>query len=379
MTAVAQQHVVDEMRVRLRRVYLVLLAVLAIGVGSFLGIVVTPHLGKVLAVTGTLALVGLVVVVVVNFFRAAAAEEEEEISATAAASVALRVIDDTTTTERRQPSTTPTRMDIERGHVPVAHLQVPRVQLLGPVRILHTQGVVPSSEAGIKQWNSQVLRATELVAFLSTHRGAKTKAVHEAMWGIGADVKKGTQSRNKLTNSTRRWLGTDANGQEYFPDAWGGLYEIRAIIRSDWDDWCELVGDEPSTVSTANLVRALELIKGQPFSDVKDKYYAWAMNELKPTMVAAIADAAHELATRALREGSIRNARAAAAKGCMVEPENETHWRNALRAEHLAGDAAGVERVIVQLQRTMKQMGVLPTELDPETQELITRLRDHAA
>lgn len=384
MTAVAPQHAVDEMKARLRRVYLLLLTLLAVGVGSLLGVFVTPHLGKILATLATLALLGLLAVVVRNFFRDAAAEEADEATppiATPPTPVMLRVVDEaiTTSAPRRRSSTATVGADIERGHAPVAQLHAPRVQLLGPVQVINPRGVTPSSEAGMKQWKSQILRATELVAYLVTHRGAKTKAVHEAMWGVGSDVSKGTQSRNKLTNSTRRWLGNDAQGREYFPDAWGGVYELHESVRSDWDDWCELVGDRPAETSTANLVRALELVKGQPFSDVKDRYYAWAMNELKPTMVAAIADAAHELATRALHGGEIRHARFAAAKGCMVEPENETHWRNALRAERLAGDRAGIERLVVQLELAMKQMGLRTEDLEPETRELIIRLRGRAA
>lgn len=384
MTAVASQRVVDEVKARLRRVYLVLLTLLAVGIGSLLGVFVTPHLGKILATLTTLALLGLLAVVVRNFFRDAAAEEAEEAVpaiATPPAPVMLRVVDETITTSapRRRSSTATVGAGIERGHAPVAQLHAPRVQLLGPVQVINPRGVTPSSEAGMKQWKSQILRATELVAFLVTHRGAKTKAVHEAMWGVGSDVSKGTQSRNKLTNSTRRWLGADAQGREYFPDAWGGVYELHESVRSDWDDWCELVGDRPAGASTARLVRGLELVKGQPFSDVKDRYYAWAMNELKPTMVAAIADAAHELATRALQSGDVRHARFAAAKGCMVEPENETHWRNALRAERLAGDRAGIERLVVQLELAMKQMGLRAEDLEPETRELIVRLRGRAA
>jgi len=384
MTAVAPQHVVDEMKSRLRRVYLVLLTLLAVGVGSLLGVFVTPHLGQILATLATLALLGLLAIVVRNFFRDAAAEEAEEATpaiATPAAPVMLRVVDETitTTAPRRRSSTATVGADNERGHAPVAQLHAPRVQLLGPVQVINPRGVTPASEAGMKQWKSQILRATELVAYLATHRGAKTKAVHEAMWGVGSDVSKGTQSRNKLTNSTRRWLGADAQGREYFPDAWGGVYALHEGVRSDWDDWCELVGDRPAGISTANLVRGLELVKGQPFSDVKDRYYAWAMNELKPTMVAAIADAAHELATRTLQSGDVRHARFAAAKGCMVEPENETHWRNALRAERLAGDRAGIERLVVQLELGMKQMGLQAEDLEPETRELIIRLRGRAA
>lgn len=258
---------------------------------------------------------------------------------------------------------------------PVRDLRIPRVQLLGPVSVLNPQGVTPTTETGIKQWKSQVLRATELVAFLVTHRSAKTKAVHEAMWGIGADVVKGTASRNKLTNQAKRWLGHDATGQQYLPDAWGGIYSLSDQVVSDWDDWKKLIGDEPTRASTPNLVAALDLVKGQPFSDVKDKYYAWAMNELKPMMVAAIADAAHELSTRSLHTGNVRDARKSAAKGCMVEPENEIHWRNAIRAEHMAGDREAIERLITQLELIGQRIDPLHSEIEPETQELINQIR----
>ena len=102
-----------------------------------------------------------------------------------------------------------------------------------------------------------------------------------------------------------------------------------------------LGGTDPTTATTENLVRALGLVKGQPISGVKEKYYVWA-ETLRQEMIAAIGDAAHELATRALREGNTRNARLAAAIGRMVDPINEVFWRDALRAEHMAGDSAGV-------------------------------------
>lgn len=299
-----------------------------------------------------------------------APDVDEEVSAAAEAPIDVVVPAAGTAAEEDVDDVT-----VDASLARVRDLRVPRLQMLGPVVVLNPQGVTPTTETGIKQWNSQVLRATELVAFLITHHGAKTKAVHEAMWGIGSDVDKGTASRNKLTNSARRWLGSDSGGTPFFPPALGGVYELAHVVRSDWDDWCDLVGNEPTQAPTANLVRALELVKGQPFSDVKDKYYAWAADELKPTMISAIADAAHELSTRSLRTGKIRDARKGAAVGRMVEPENETHWRNSLRAEHLAGDTAGIDRLITQLELAGKRIDPLYSEVEPETQELIDHIR----
>lgn len=61
----------------------------------------------------------------------------------------------------------------------------------------------------------------------------------------------------------------------------------------------------------------------------------------------------------------------------MVEPQNETHWRNSVHAERLAGDRAGIERMVVQFELAMKQMGLRTEDLEPATRE--HRDGDHSA
>jgi len=253
-------------------------------------------------------------------------------------------------------------------------LRTPRLQLMGPVTVLHPQGAEPSNE---KQWNSQRLRAIELIAFIATHPDASTDLVHEALWP-GNDPGKGTQSRNRLTVAARRWLGQDTAGRHYLVPATKGIYNLTDTFSSDWDDWQGLVGQDPTAASTENLVRALSMVKGQPISGVKDKYYVWS-EKLRQEMIAAIGDAAHELATRALREGNTRNARMAAAIGRMVDPINEVYWRDGLRAEHMAGDIAGVERLITQLETALTQIDPDYAEPEPETETLIDQLRRRRA
>ncbi|WP_417541381.1 LysM peptidoglycan-binding domain-containing protein [Microbacterium maritypicum] len=265
-------------------------------------------------------------------------------------------------------------VDDERDLAPIVDLRTPRLQLMGPVTVLHPQGAAPSNE---KQWNSQRLRAIELVAYIATHPDASTDMVHEALWP-GNDPGRGTQSRNRLTVAARRWLGQDAEGRHYLVPATKGIYNLTDTFSSDWDEWQALVGDDPTAASTENLVRALNMVKGQPISGVKDKYYVWS-ETLRQEMIAAIGDAAHELATRALREGNTRNARMAAAIGRMVDPVNEVYWRDGMRAEHLAGDAAGVERLITQLATALTQIDPDYAEPEPETESLIDQLRARRA
>lgn len=257
-----------------------------------------------------------------------------------------------------------------RPFAPIVDLRSPRLQLLGAVNVLNPQGEAPSN---LQQWNSQRLRAIELIAFVATHPEASTEQVHDALWP-GSDPAKGTSSRNRLTTAARRWLGKDAAGHSYLVPATKGIYGLTDTFTSDWDDWVSLVGNDPANATTENLVRALGLVKGQPISGVKDKYYVWS-ETLRQEMIAAIGDAAHELATRALREGSTRNARMAAAIGRMVDPINEVFWRDALRAEHMAGDASGVERLVTQLEHALTQIDPDYAEPEAETEELIAQLR----
>ena len=253
---------------------------------------------------------------------------------------------------------------------PLFDTQTPRLQLLGPVAVLHPQGEAPKN---LQQWNSQQLRAIELIAFVATHPDARTEQVHEALWP-GNDPAVGTSSRNRLTTAARRWLGKDKNGHNYLVPAAGGVYSLTESFTSDWDDWRALVGTDATTAATENLVRALSLVKGQPISGVKEKYYVWS-EKLRQDMIAEIGDAAHELATRSLRDGNTRNARMAAAIGRMVDPINEVFWRDALRAEHMAGDINGVERLVTQLSHALTQIDPDYAEPEQETEELITQLR----
>ena len=61
--------------------------------------------------------------------------------------------------------------------------------------------------------------------------------------------------------------------------------------------------------------------------------------------------------------------------GRMVDPINEVFWRDALRAEHMAGDINGVERLVTQLSHALTQVDPDYAEPEQETEELITQLR----
>jgi hypothetical protein len=88
-------------------------------------------------------------------------------------------------------------------------------------------------------------------------------------------------------------------------------------------------------------------------------------------MISAISDAAHELARRALLDGDATLARQAAAAGLQSDPGAELLWRDALRAEWLAGDLAGLNSTADRLIDLASKLG---DDLEPETEELLDEL-----
>lgn len=263
----------------------------------------------------------------------------------------------------------------EQASTPVVQLHsAPHIQLLGTVTLVGARGDEPRTPKTAEVNRSAVARATELIAFLTLQPGANHVEVHDALWpGRDASGSNAQQSRNGLTSKARKWLGNAKTGEPYLPPVGTAGYRLHPDVRSDWDVFVELIGDDVTQTPTKSLVEALKLVKGQPVSGVKEKYYVWA-ERIRQEIIAAIGDAAHELATRALRHGDVVNSRLASAVGRQVDPINEIYWRDALRAEHQAGDMAGVDRVVSQLEQHLESFED-GYEAEDETQQLIDDIR----
>lgn len=251
---------------------------------------------------------------------------------------------------------------------------VPWLQILGPVTLHNAQGPEPRTPQTSEINRSAVVRSTELLAFLALNPGASAISVHDALWpGKLATGKQAQQNRNGLASKARKWIGVSADEEEWFPKVGAQGYRLHELVRTDWDVWKELIGEDLSKTSTENLIAALRLVQGQPFSGVREKYYRWA-EVLRTEIIQAIGDAAHELVTRSLRTGRIADARLAATVGRQIDPVNETLWRDAMRAESLAGDKDAFERIVSQHEDELDSFedGYEP---EPETVELIDQIR----
>ncbi|WP_026874228.1 BTAD domain-containing putative transcriptional regulator [Jiangella gansuensis] len=233
----------------------------------------------------------------------------------------------------------------------------PRLLMLGRVGVEHTAELVEPTKLG---------QLTELAMFIALNPGCDTNAIDEAIWP-GSGVTRTT--RGTAISKLRRWLGTDATGASLLPRTEGG-YTFLPDVRSDWQEWCELLSEGPARATTTELRAALALVRGRPFSGRGRRRYAW-VDHIAQEMISSIVDACHELAMRALVDGDPSEALRVALLGLSVEPGVELLWRDRLKAELSIGDRSTVLESISRLRSTADDLG---GDLEPETEELIERI-----
>jgi DNA-binding SARP family transcriptional activator len=263
----------------------------------------------------------------------------------------------------------------ERAAADVVRLpgRAPAVRLFGPVTVVGATGPEPVVVKDGRAVANHLGRATALVAFLAcTPQGATTEQVGAAL----SPVRRLSPATIwSLASRTRKWLGNDPEGLPYYPrtpDA--GAHRLHPAVRTDWNRWLDLVGEDAALTSTDRLLDALDLVRGRPFGDVVERHYAWA-EPIRQEMVAAVVDVAHEVARRALSSGDAATARRASQVGRTVDLTNELLWRDALRAEYVAGNREAQRRLV---DRLLNLADELDTDLEPETEQLLAELEGSA-
>ena len=236
----------------------------------------------------------------------------------------------------------------------------PRVLVLGPPSIQGARGVLPQ--------DSHAPRLTELAAFLALRPGSRTEMIRDEVFGA---------ARTRPTNATvtqaasrlRRWLGDQG---EYLPAAKRGFFSFGPAMTSDWNDWQALLPHGAKAASTEALQQALSLVRHRPLAG---SHYPWADPDVQQ-LTAQIVDAAYELARRQLMEGRYQAVLQTTTKGLIVESSMERLWRLKILAAHLTGNTT-VEADAIN--RVLQLRELLGGELEPETTQLLTELRDPTA
>jgi DNA-binding SARP family transcriptional activator len=186
-----------------------------------------------------------------------------------------------------------------------------------------------------------------------------------------------TATFNTAISTTRSGLGRDSSGEPHFSHfaAANRRYRLGARATSDYARFAARVEHARSAsadAAVADLRSALELVRGQPFAEIHGFEWAWSEGFVA-TIETAVAKAAHDLAQRYLERGDPDGAIWAAMRGLVAAPADEILYRDRMIACDLAGNPAGVETVMRELQHAVE--AVEPWDgIHPETIALYQHL-----
>ncbi|WP_395110242.1 LysM peptidoglycan-binding domain-containing protein [Actinomadura sp. SCN-SB] len=203
-----------------------------------------------------------------------------------------------------------------------------QIRILGPLEIT-------GAERDLQPKQVEIV----LLLALNTPTGLRNDQLRTLL-GPDPDHPRGSDSFRQAITRSRRRLGTAADGQERIQHIGNGVYRLHDA-ELDWQLFQSLVEQAigRGAVGITDLRQALDLVRGRP---LEGAYYWWIDTPLLETMRATIVDAAELLADLELAAGHPAGAARAAHKGLIADPAAEQLWRMKMRAEHAAGNSAGV-------------------------------------
>lgn len=223
----------------------------------------------------------------------------------------------------------------------------PLLRMLGPIDLVDAAGAPPERAAR---------QCLEYCAWIMANPGST--AVE-----MGASLLVADSTRRSNMSRLRAWLGHDADGNPYLPDAYSGRIHLEDSVSSDWEQFRSLIASGVLRTSSERLRLALELVRGAPLADAAPSQWNWA-EEMRSDMVATIRDVALVLSRHAQGVGDWELAKWAANRGLVAAPEDELLMCERIRMEHSQGHIDEVTRLVVRLTRSARALGV---DLLPET------------
>jgi DNA-binding SARP family transcriptional activator len=238
-----------------------------------------------------------------------------------------------------------------------------RVRVLGPVQV--------------DGWETppQRPKAAELVAYVACHdRPVPADRLRTALW---ADEVSDATFRSAVSRS-RRWLGTDATGEDHLRIAHDGMYRLGPEVACDWQDFRHFVAAARSAAPADAMALyrdALTLVVDEPFADVQPNTYTWAWSEqIVSAIEVAVTDAAAALGKLALEQQDPAIAMWAANQGLRACPGNEALYQLRMAASAQAGDFDGVDQAYREAVRAARALDPLD-DVAPATRQLHEQLR----
>jgi LysM repeat protein len=259
--------------------------------------------------------------------------------------------------------------DLAEWHDPKSPL--PKLQLLGPVTVI-AQGEPPTAVTERRAYFN------ELVTFLALHpSGVSSRQVRDA-FGM-------TQSRARTDLSyIREWFGdSPRNGKPHLPpattspahkDRGANGYQLNDVL-VDLDLFRRLRARAQARGAEGmeDLVAALELVTGEPFSALRNPGWTWMLDDerVHETATFAVVDVAHLVATDAFSRGDLERAKFAAETGCMAAPYDEVCRLDLAKVAEAEGHDTLAEQILDEhvFNRTDDQLP--PIDLPERTKTVV--------
>ena len=259
--------------------------------------------------------------------------------------------------------------DLARWDSPVP--VVPKLTLLGPIAV-RTMGDATAT-AHRRPYYS------EFLAYLALH----PKGVTADQLAVDLCIR--PQKARSDLSVIRRWLGQNRAGKPYLPraqqthqDGVPAIYALDGVL-TDLDLFRRLRarGQSRGAEGMPDLVSALQLISGEPFTDLRKDGWGWLLEgeRLDHIMTAAIVDVGHIVTTHALAEGDLDLADFASQVAIAAAPYDDIATLDRAEVERATGDAEGADARMRSdvFNRTDDELG--PIQLPPRTAEVVERKR----
>lgn len=229
---------------------------------------------------------------------------------------------------------------------PISRSPAPVSEPGGPGDTLHEHARPPSLRIGLLgsltvngQAGALVPAQSQLILALALNRGGLSNSQLRRLLGADAGHPKPADSLRQLITRTRRALGQAPGSREWIDHLGHGHYDLHPDAWVDWRVFETLTAAGIDCGRAQPLADALSLVRGQPFTGC---YYWWLEPELVESVTRRVVAAAEALATLSLADRDPAAAVRAARIGLAADSSAEQLWRIVMRAEHAAGNLAGV-------------------------------------
>jgi nucleoid-associated protein YgaU len=245
----------------------------------------------------------------------------------------------------------------------------PRLTLLGPVAVrAHGTPIAKRKPFFI-----------EVLAYIALREHGAT--AEELATAFGHNI---STTRSSVT-TVREWLGINPRtGEPHLPEATRSraatlrgipVYQVDdLLVDIDLFRRLRLRGQARGKDGTADLVNALRLVTGRPFSQLRHTGWSWLSDmNIDNHMVCAIVDVAHLLTGRFLTDGDLHRARAATETALLAAPYDALTKLDLAAVTRAEGHLDEARQIVRDLCNEPDEDG-LPTEVSDRIGALIAQM-----